>query len=310
MKVIAGVDEVGRGPLAGPVLAAAVVLPFDHSIEGLRDSKKLSKKQREALAPKIKDQAIGIGIGRVEVSTIDKINIREATFMAMGIALNNLPERPDEALIDGSPLNNQKIPNKGIIGGDDIVDSIKAASIIAKVTRDRIMSDYGTIFPEYGFENHKGYGTKAHMMALEKYKATPIHRRTFKPVMEKMPTLNWLSNQNRIKWMGEKLAALYLCKKGMKILEMNWVDTLKDEVSIIALQKQTLVFIDVNTTFKPQRLVDGESQTRKKIGLLVQVQTSYTADTKEHLKFRIDSVLIKLKNRSPKIEYFKGIYEQ
>ena len=309
MKIIAGVDEVGRGPLAGPVLAAAVVLPKDHSIEGLRDSKKLSKKQREALIPEITGQATGIGIGKVEVEVIDKINIREATLKAMQIALENLPDKPDEALIDGHSLDNQKIPNRGIIGGDDIVDSIKAASIIAKVTRDNIMSDYGRIFPEYGFENHKGYGTKAHMEALEEYRATPIHRRTFKPVINKMPTLTWLSNKNRLKWMGEKLAALYLHKKGMEIIQMNWVSSPQTEVSIVGKQQQTLVFIDVNTTYNPQEVIDGEAKTRKKLDALLAAQIGYFSKIKNNLKFRIDSVFVELKKNSPTIEYFKGIYK-
>ena len=141
MEIIAGVDEVGRGPLAGPVMAAAVVLPEDHTIEGLRDSKKLSKLKREKLFPIIQEQALGIGIGEVGVKTIDKINIREATLKAMQIALGNLPIRPDKALIDGHPLKNQIIPNEGIMGGDDLIDAIKAAAITAKVTRDKIMSD-------------------------------------------------------------------------------------------------------------------------------------------------------------------------
>ena len=133
MEIIAGVDEVGRGPLAGPVVAAAVILPDNHTIVGLRDSKKLSKIKREKLFPIIQDQALGIGIGEVDVKTIDKINIREATFKAMQIALGKLPIRPTKALIDGHPLKSQIIPNEGIIGGDDLVDSIKAASIIAEI---------------------------------------------------------------------------------------------------------------------------------------------------------------------------------
>ena len=203
MRIIAGVDEVGRGPLAGPVVAAAVILPKDHTIEGLRDSKKISKKRRESLFPLIYEQAIDIGTGEIDVKTIDKINIREATFKAMKMALDDLSTIPDRALIDGHPLNDQSIPNEGIIGGDDKVDSIKAASIIAKVTRDRIMKEYSIIFPEYGFENHSGYGTKIHIEALEKYRATPIHRRSFKPVKNLMPTFKWLVDHDRISWMGK-----------------------------------------------------------------------------------------------------------
>ena len=179
MEIIAGVDEVGRGPLAGPVLAAAVILPDDHTIDGLRDSKKLSKLKREKLFPIIEEQALGIGIGHVDVKTIDEINIREATLKAMQIALGTLPIKPDKALIDGHPLKNQVIPNEGIVGGDDLIDSIKASSIVAKVTRDKMMADYGRIFPEYGFEKHNGYGTEFHRKKLIQLGATPLHRKTF-----------------------------------------------------------------------------------------------------------------------------------
>ena len=250
MEIIAGVDEVGRGPLAGPVLAAAVVLSDDHTIEGLRDSKKLSKIQREKLYPIIIKQAMGIGIGQVDVKTIDKINIREATLKAMQIALGNLPRRPDKALIDGHPLKNQIIPNEGIIGGDDLIDSIKAASIIAKVTRDKIMAHYGRIFPEYGFEKNNGYGTEFHMSALKEYRATPIHRRSFNPVDKNMPTFTWLSEQKRIGWMGEKLAALYLKGIGLEILEMNRNCPPHGEIDIIAKNGNEIVFVEVKTAFK------------------------------------------------------------
>ena len=218
---VAGVDEVGRGPLAGPVVAGAVVLPEKHEIEGLMDSKKLTKKKREILYPIILAKALGTGIGIVSVQKIDEINIREATFLAMERALENLPMVPHSALIDGESLKSQIIPNKGIIKGDDKIDSIKAASIIAKVTRDRIMFHYGKIFPEYGFEQNSGYGTKVHMEALNKYKSTPIHRRTFSPVKKEMPTIKWLNENNRVQWMCEKLAALYLMENNFEIKKIN-----------------------------------------------------------------------------------------
>ena len=144
-EFIAGVDEAGRGPLAGPVVAAAVILDDNHGITGLRDSKKLSQKKRELLYDAIFEKAASIGIGKVDVKTIDRINIREATFKAMQIALGRLSIKPAKALIDGYALNNQVIPNEGVIGGDDLVDSIKAASIIAKVTRDRLMMELSLI---------------------------------------------------------------------------------------------------------------------------------------------------------------------
>ena len=172
-NIVAGVDEAGRGPLAGPVMAAAVILPENNEIDGLRDSKKLSPKQREVLFGKITNKAISIGIGQSSVKRIDQMNIRNATFMAMQRALGHLTIKPNSALIDGESLPNQIIPNVGIVRGDDKVDAIKAASIVAKVTRDNLMVRYAKIFPEYGLDKHKGYGTSMHMEALRKYKATP-----------------------------------------------------------------------------------------------------------------------------------------
>ncbi|GIR89525.1 MAG: hypothetical protein CM15mP87_10170 [Candidatus Neomarinimicrobiota bacterium] len=252
---VAGVDEVGRGPLAGPVVAAAVVLPEKHEIEGLMDSKKLTKKKRETLYPIILAKALGTGIGMVSVQKIDEINIREATFLAMERALGNLPMVPHSALIDGESLKSQIIPNKGIIKGDDKIDSIKAASIIAKVTRDRIMFHYGKIFPEYGFEQNSGYGTKVHMEALHKYKSTPIHRRTFSPVKKAMPTIKWLYENNRIQWMCEKLAALYLMENNFEIKKINHENVSDDGLNIFAISpdNQIVLFKVVQKSFVGDR---------------------------------------------------------
>jgi len=307
MKIIAGVDEVGRGPLAGPVLAAAVILPEDHTINGLRDSKKLSKVKREKLFPIIQEQALGIGIGLVDVKTIDEINIREATLIAMQRALDNLPIRPDKALIDGHPLKNQVIPNEGIIGGDDLIDSIKAASIIAKVTRDTMMVDYGRIFPEYGFEKHNGYGTELHMKALNKYRATPIHRRSFKPVMHKMPTLTWLSEQKRIGWMGEKLAALYLNGKGLEILEMNRNCPPYCEINIIAKIGKEIVFTQVKTTFKKNLDTLDEKVNKNKLKKIIPATYQYQKEMEQVRDIRVDYVFVNLKKNKPIIKHFEGI---
>ena len=308
MALIAGVDEAGRGPLAGPVVAAAVILPEDHTIKGLRDSKKLSKAKRESLFPIIQEQSIGVGVGEVDVKTIDEINIREATLKAMQIALGNLPKRPDRALIDGHPLKNQIIPNEGVVGGDDLIDSIKAASIIAKVTRDKIMEDYGRIFPEYGFEKHNGYGTKVHMEALDTHRATPIHRRSFKPVKYKMPTLTWLSDQKLIGWMGEKLAALHVHEKGMKVLEMNRNCPPHGEIDIIALDGDEMVFIEVKTAYKTNPNMLGEKITQNKLTRLSHAIQAYQQDTEQIDSFRIDSLFVFLKKNNPMIEHFKGIH--
>jgi len=307
MAIIAGVDEAGRGPLAGPVVAAAVILPEDHTIEGLRDSKKLSKLKREKLFPQIQEQAISIGLGAADVKTIDKINIREATLFAMQQALGRLSPRPEKALIDGHPLKNQIIPNEGIIGGDDLIDSIKAASIIAKVTRDNMMSDYAKIFPEYGFDKHAGYGTQFHMEALKEYKATPIHRRSFKPVNDQMPTLTWLSENNRVGWIGEKFAALYLKNMKYTVLEMNRNCPPHGEIDIIAKDQDELVFVEVKTGYKsnPETIdqkVDGVKQKRMSHAIL-----EYNNTLEQIPEFRIDSISVILQKNKPLIKHFKGL---
>ncbi|HIA93903.1 MAG TPA: ribonuclease HII [Candidatus Marinimicrobia bacterium] len=307
MEIIAGVDEVGRGPLAGPVVAAAVILPEDHTIKGLRDSKKLSKLKREKLFPIIQEQALGIGIGEVDVKTIDQINIREATLKAMQIALGNLPQRPDKVLIDGHPLNNQIIPNEGIVGGDDLIDSIKAASIIAKVTRDRLMAHYGRIFPEYGFDTNNGYGTEFHMNALIEFRATPIHRRSFKPVSRNMPTLKWLSEQKRIGWLGEKLAALYLKGKGLEILEMNRNCPPHGEIDIIGKNGNEIVFVEVKTAFKTNPNSLDEKVDEKKLKKISHAIQQYQKETEQIDDFRIDCVSVILQKNKPILKHFEGI---
>ena len=307
MRIIAGVDEVGRGPLAGPVVAAAVILPKDHTIEGLRDSKKISKKRRESVFPLIYEQAIDIGLGEVDVKTIDKINIREATFKAMKMALDDLSTIPDRALIDGHPLNDQSIPNEGIIGGDDKVDSIKAASIIAKVTRDRIMKEYSIIFPEYGFENHSGYGTKIHIEALEKYRATPIHRRSFKPVKNLMPTFKWLVDRDRISWMGKKLAGLHLKKSGMSVMHLDWEGISNNSIDIVAKENDHLIFVDVNTYYKNRRDLKKDSEVDRLKKNMLPAMNLYIRDKLAVSNFRIDSISVILRSNNPEILHNKDI---
>ena len=177
--VICGVDEAGRGPLAGPVCAAAVILPPHIRIPGLNDSKKLSDKKRRELFPVICDQAVAYGIGMATEQEIDEINILQATFLAMQRAMDGLQVRPDLALIDGNRQKDFGLPVKTVVKGDSLSANIAAASVLAKVTRDDLMIRQATEFPEYGFEIHKGYGTKAHYAALEQYGPSPIHRMTF-----------------------------------------------------------------------------------------------------------------------------------
>ncbi|MDY4509169.1 MAG: ribonuclease HII [Candidatus Faecousia sp.] len=176
---ICGVDEAGRGPLAGPVCAAAVILPEHLQIPGLTDSKKLTDKKRRELFPIIQEQAIAYGIGLASESEIDEINILQATFLAMGRALEQLSVRPALALIDGNRETDFGLPVKTVVKGDSLSANIAAASILAKVTRDNLMPELAQQYPEYGFDIHKGYGTKAHYEALRTYGPCPIHRRSF-----------------------------------------------------------------------------------------------------------------------------------
>ena len=180
LRLIAGVDEAGRGPLAGPILAAAVILPSRTRLPGLNDSKKLSHLQREKLYLLIRAQAISIGIGLVDQQTIDQINIGQANYLALRLAVEQLAIAPDGVLVDGK----RRIPELAcyqlpIVGGDGKSPSIAAASIIAKVTRDRIMDEWHQKYPQYGFDHHRGYGTREHYKNISRYGLCPIHRRSF-----------------------------------------------------------------------------------------------------------------------------------
>ena len=179
-KQIAGIDEAGRGALAGPVIAAAVILPTHCSIEGLRDSKQLSPKQRAHLFDEIHDVAVSVGIGSVDHQVIDRLNILEAALLAMREAVEKLTPSPDYVLVDGLHLPEVGIAGEAIPKGDRQSYSIAAASIIAKVTRDRLMIELDPIYPDYGFSRHKGYPTSQHRQAIAQFGASQIHRRTFK----------------------------------------------------------------------------------------------------------------------------------
>ena len=186
-NLVAGVDEAGRGPLAGPVCAAAVILPLDCEIDGLNDSKKLSEKKREALFDVIIEKAVAYDIQLVDHKTIDEMNILNATMLAMTNAVNNLKTKPDFVIIDGNRLPSQlKIPAKAVVKGDAKSMSIAAASILAKVTRDRLMLELADKYPEYEFTRHKGYGTKLHQEKLREFGPCEIHRKTFiKKILER-----------------------------------------------------------------------------------------------------------------------------
>ncbi len=176
---VCGVDEAGRGPLCGPVVAAAVILPKDEYIEGVNDSKKLTEKKREKLYDDIMKKAVAVSIGISDVDVIEKVNILNATKLAMKQAIEKLSIKPDYVLIDGNQMIDINIKAETVVSGDAKSLSIAAASIIAKVTRDRMLIEFDKKYPEYGFAKHKGYGTKSHIEAIQKYGLTDIHRSSF-----------------------------------------------------------------------------------------------------------------------------------
>jgi len=180
--IIAGSDEVGRGPLAGPVVAAAVILPENYDLPGLTDSKKLSEKKRDVLFELIKEQAVAWAVAEASVEEIDQVNILQASLLAMKRSIESLAILPNKALVDGKHCPELDINVQAIIGGDLTIPVISAASILAKVTRDRKMIALDTEYPDYGFASHKGYGTKLHMAAIQEYGPCPIHRRSFAPI--------------------------------------------------------------------------------------------------------------------------------
>ena len=192
IELIAGVDEVGRGPLIGPVVASAVILPKNYQLAGLTDSKKLSEKKREMFYEIIKKDALAIGIGIVDEKKIDEINIYEATKVAMREAIDNLNVKPEHILIDAMPLDID-IPTTSIIKGDMLSINISAASVIAKVTRDHMLYELDKEYPMYDLKNNKGYGTKKHLEAIKKYGITKYHRLSYKPVSDYKDKINELA---------------------------------------------------------------------------------------------------------------------
>jgi ribonuclease HII len=181
---VAGIDEAGRGPLAGPVYAAACVLPREFHLPGLNDSKKVSARRRESLFAEIPEQALFYGVGRAEAAEIDQINILQATKLAMQRALAAMSDRPDYLLLDAVRLPEVDLPQTALIGGDGLSVSIAAASILAKVSRDHWMLELHTRYPQYGFDRHKGYPTREHQQALRQFGPCPEHRRSYAPVRE------------------------------------------------------------------------------------------------------------------------------
>ncbi len=304
--MIAGVDEAGRGPLAGPVVAAAVILDGLRSITGLTDSKKLSAKKRDYQYNEIMEKAV-VGIGISDIEVIEKDNILNATHQAMYQALGHLPYKPDKALIDGYSLPNQVIPNEGIIKGDDKIDCIRAASIIAKVTRDKIMEQYDIIFPEYGFAKHKGYGTEFHLEKLRENKACLIHRKTFSPVKDNLPTISWLKEKRRIGQWGEQLSALEYLKQNIDVIAMNHHCHPYGEVDIIAESGDEMIFAEVKTSAGKTLGDINQRVDHTKLKRMSHAIEKYMMDNEVNKDIRMDVFSVTVKKNGPILKQMKGI---
>lgn len=272
--LIGGIDEAGRGPLAGPVVASCVILPFEHPLEGVDDSKKLSECKREQAYATIIDCAISVGIGIVPPERIDEINILRATREAMIYAVEDAFVKPDIVLIDGLPVKSFPIPQMPLVKGDSLSMSIAAASIIAKVTRDRIMMEMDHQYPGYGFARHKGYPTTDHLMALERLGVSDIHRRSFAPVARLLETTcPQLNPVQRSLWedvhelgdSGEHITAEHIRQIGWRILERNYRSK-EGEIDLIAMDGETIVFIEVKSRrghlSEPSEAVDLRKRRR------------------------------------------------
>jgi len=310
--VIAGVDEAGRGPLAGPVVASAVILDPDNMPEGLRDSKKISAKKRDALALQIREKALAVGVGIVHEQDIDRSNILLATFEAMRLAVSDLGQQPDEVQVDGKfTIPDLLITQKALVGGDDLVPAISAASIIAKTTRDAMMVSYDVLFPGYGFKSHKGYGAATHMEALREHGRTPIHRRSFRPV-DHTPNHNYAYHdapQNHGR-MGEIISGMYLIRQGYALLEHSYHGGNTGEIDLIASHKDQLIFVEVKSfsaSGDDQAALERVTPAKQK--QIAKIAEYYLQHRElEDIDCRFDIITVNFGNTKPLIHHYPDAF--
>mgnify|MGYP001099316189 CR=1 FL=1 len=307
MEFIAGIDEAGRGPLAGPVVASAVILPQDVNLPEVTDSKKLTEKKREGLFYDIMNVAVAVGVGIVHEREIDQINILQSTYMAMQMAVGKLMVKPDILMVDGHPADIKNFVQENIIKGDSKSLSIASASIIAKVTRDRIMINYDKVFPLYDFASHKGYGSQKHIELIKKYFATPIHRQSFKPILDHLPTLKYYKEKRLVGQLGEQLVACELIKDGCKILEMNFNVPEIGEVDIIFTDGDNLVFIEVKTQTKGHGWNESRTQIDEHKSQRIMNAARHFMDENEYdTEIRFDVAEVILGDSKPRINIIKN----
>jgi len=306
-KYLAGIDEAGRGPLAGPVVSSAVILPQDIELPGVKDSKKVSEKKREVLYDDIQDKALCVGVGWADVTEIDEKNILQATYQSMRQAVGNLSINPEILLVDGRKADIKHFQQESIIDGDEKSLSIAAASIIAKVTRDRMMRQFDIVFPEYGFAKHKGYGTKQHIEAIQKSKATPIHRKSFNPVSHHLPNMAYLQRNRLLGKLGEQLVACKLIWKHHEIIEMNYNVPKVGELDIISRNNGDLVFTEVKTQTAGHGWGDPRSQiTEKKRDRIMNAVQHYMDTNELDCDFRFDVAEVVIGKGKPQIKLIKN----
>ncbi len=277
-----GVDEAGRGPLAGDVYAAAVILDPARPIDGLNDSKKLTERKREALFPEIQEKALSWAVGIATVEEIETYNILQATFLAMGRAVAGLSVRPSMALVDGNRSPGLDIPTRLLVGGDGTSAAIAAASILAKVSRDHYMQQLDARYPQYQFAKHKGYGTKLHYEMLDLYGESPVHRHSF---LKKY--YQQRGNPPTTGSRGETLAADYLAGQGCEILCRNW-HAPSGEIDLIARKGEYLLFVEVKTRSAGMIATPAEAVTFSKQRKLTETAKAYLLQNPLPLQPRFD----------------------
>ena len=305
-EYVVGIDEAGRGPLAGPVVAASVILPKDIELPEVTDSKKISEKKRERLYDEIYEAAFSVGVGITHEEEIDEKNVLQATYQAMRQSIGDLSVQPDILLVDGNKADIKHYEQENIIDGDQKSLSIAAASIIAKVTRDRMMRQYEIVFPEYGFAKHKGYGTKQHIEAIQNSKASPIHRKSFNPISQYLPSFAYYKRNRLIGKLGVQLVACKMIRSGHEILETNYNVSKVGEIDIISRDNNELVFTEVKTQTSGHSL--GESHSHidaKKSDRILNAVQNYMDSNDLDYDFRFDIGEVVLGKGKPEIRILK-----
>lgn len=311
---VAGVDEVGRGCLAGPVVAAAVILPAQVSIDGVDDSKKLDRELRESLCAEIQDRALDIAVSCVDSGRIDEINILEASMEAMRQALADLDPPPEQVLVDGNRTPGSRFPEMAIVDGDARSISIAAASIVAKVHRDRLMVGHHDTYPEYGFCSNMGYASREHMEALDVHGPCPLHRTSFSPVISRADEGGQLHLELGSK--GEVLAADYLEAKGYRVLERRY-RAAGGEIDLVVEKAGCVVFVEVKTSRSLNVQYDPEDRVaRRKKSHLVRAGRMYARDHSQGHRppsgsgYRFDVIAVALQGTGAgRIRHYESAFE-